>query len=114
MFVMDKNSFDFIDLFFETKNQIRVHIRFAFTCNIFRVGGVILRMPYLPSPNFAHPTWYEKVKSDEKSFVYVSYHFWLRGEGEGEGEGEGVASRRAQSSIHLEQRIHTGACNPRK
>ena len=34
---------------FETKNEMRVHTRFARTCNIFRVSGVIVRMPYLPS-----------------------------------------------------------------
>ena len=34
---------------FETKNEMRVHTRFARTCNIFRVTGVIVRMPYLPS-----------------------------------------------------------------
>ena len=34
---------------FETKNEMRVHIRLARTCNIFRVSGVIVRMPYLPS-----------------------------------------------------------------
>ena len=34
---------------FETKNEMRMHIRFARTCNIFRVRGVIMRMPYLPS-----------------------------------------------------------------
>ena len=33
---------------FETKNEMRVLIRFARTCNIFRVSGVIVRMPYLP------------------------------------------------------------------
>ena len=30
---------------FETKNEVRVHTRFARTCNIFRVRGVIVRMP---------------------------------------------------------------------
>ena len=34
---------------FETKNEMRVHTRFARTCNTFRVSGVIVRMPYLPS-----------------------------------------------------------------
>ena len=33
----------------ETKNEMRMHIRFARTCNIFRVSGVIVRMPYLRS-----------------------------------------------------------------
>ena len=33
----------------ETKNEMRVHTRLARTCNIFRVGGVIVRIPYLPS-----------------------------------------------------------------
>ena len=40
---------------FETKNEMRVHTRFARTCNIFRVTGVIVRMPY-------HPSW--KVRWD--------------------------------------------------
>ena len=30
---------------FETKNEVRVHTRFVRTCNIFRVSGVIVRMP---------------------------------------------------------------------
>ena len=34
---------------FEAKSEMRVHIRFACICNIFRVRGVIVRMPYLPS-----------------------------------------------------------------
>ena len=33
----------------ETKNEMRVHIRFARTCNIFRVRVVIVRMPSLSS-----------------------------------------------------------------
>ena len=33
---------------FETKNEMLVHTRFGRTCNIFRVTGVIVRMPYLP------------------------------------------------------------------
>ena len=32
---------------FETKNERRVHTRFVRTWNIFRVSGVIVRMPYL-------------------------------------------------------------------
>ena len=32
-----------------SKRKMRVHTRFARTCNIFRVTGVIVRMPYLPS-----------------------------------------------------------------
>ena len=43
-----EKSSDFPDRF-ETKNEMRVHTRFARTCNIFRVSGVIVRMPYLPS-----------------------------------------------------------------
>ena len=34
---------------FETKNEMRVHIRLQSTCTVFRVRGVIVRMPYLPS-----------------------------------------------------------------
>ena len=34
---------------FKVKNEMRVHTRFARICNIFRVTGVIVRMPYLPS-----------------------------------------------------------------
>ena len=33
---------------FEMKNEMRVHIWFARTCNILRVRGVIMHMPYLP------------------------------------------------------------------
>ena len=34
---------------FETKNEMRVHTQFVRTRTIFRVAGVIVRMPYLPS-----------------------------------------------------------------
>ena len=47
--VIDRKKLWFPLPFFETKNEMRMHTRFARTCNIFRVSGVIVRMPYLPS-----------------------------------------------------------------
>ena len=38
---------------------MRVHIRFASTCNIFRVREVIVRMSYLLSQKFYDPTRHE-------------------------------------------------------
>ena len=40
---------------FETKNEMRGHIWFTGTCNIFRVRRVIVRMPYLPSRKVRWP-----------------------------------------------------------
>ena len=40
---------------FENKNEVRVHIRFARNCKMFRVCGVIVRMPYLPLPKSRWP-----------------------------------------------------------
>ena len=40
---------------FETKNEMRVHIRFVRTCNICRVRRVIVHMPYLPSQKVHQP-----------------------------------------------------------
>ena len=41
--------------FSKLKNEMRVHTRFASTCNIFRVRGVIVHMHYLPSQKFRWP-----------------------------------------------------------
>ena len=52
--VMDRERALIFLTVFETKMKC-VHIRFARTCNIFRVGWVIVRMPNLPSRNVPCP-----------------------------------------------------------
>ena len=56
---IEKEALIFLTVF-ETKNEIHVHIRFACTCNIFRVRGVIVSMacPIFRREKFAGPTRY--------------------------------------------------------
>ena len=58
---------------FETKNEMCVHTWFARTCNIFRVTGVFVCMPYL---------WSWKVRWDNliwfASFLPMTYSLKLR------------------------------------
>ena len=54
---------------FETKNELRVHNRFARTCNIFRVCGVVMRMPYLSSRKVRWPNSIWLIDSVYKSFM---------------------------------------------
>ena len=50
-----KKSPDFPDRFRNKKKVKIVHNRFTSTCNIFRVRGVIVRLPYLPSRKVRRP-----------------------------------------------------------
>ena len=56
---------------------MRGHIRFACTCIIFRVRGVIVRMPYLPSRKVHWPNsiclpaqWVQPVRSSQEHWLY--------------------------------------------
>ena len=58
---------------FETKNEMRVHTRFALTCNIFRVSGVIVRMPYLPSRKvrWANSIWISPISIPLTALIWA-------------------------------------------
>ena len=52
---MDRKKALISQTVFETKNEMRVHIRFVSTCNIFGVREVIVHMPYIPSRKVRWP-----------------------------------------------------------
>ena len=52
---MDRKKALISQTIFKTKNEMRVHIRFASTSNNFRVRGVVVPMPYLPLRKVRRP-----------------------------------------------------------
>ena len=60
---------------FEKKNEMRVHTRFTCACNIFRVSGAIMCMPYLPSWKF-HWANSECVKVQQIKTAKMSWFDW--------------------------------------
>ena len=60
---------------FETNNEMRVHIRFMRTCGIFRVRGVIVRMPNLLSQKVCLPNsiWHSQASANKNTMRVPIY-----------------------------------------
>ena len=70
---VEKNS-DFPDRFRNEKWNTRAK-RFARTCNIFRVSGVIVRMPYLPSWKVRWDNSIYYLKNENQHLLFLSKRF---------------------------------------